>query len=86
MMRWSGNPQHFDGWDRHMGGGGTVGMVLMAILWVAVIAALVLGIRALILHDARGAILSRDADRDGRSPGGRNPYLAGDPGGTLRPR
>jgi uncharacterized membrane protein len=56
MMRWSGNPQHFDGWDRHMGGGGTVGMVLMAILWIAVIAALVLGIRALILHSRRNRI------------------------------
>jgi uncharacterized membrane protein len=56
MMRWSGNPQHFDGWDRHMGGDGIVGMVLMAILWVAVIAALVLGIRALILHSRRNRI------------------------------
>lgn len=56
MMRSPLNPQHFDGWDRHMGAGGIVGMVLMAILCVAVIAALVLGIRALILYSRRNSI------------------------------
>ena len=53
MMRWQFDPQHFDGWDRQMGAAGIVGFVLMVILWAAVIAALVLGIRALILHSSR---------------------------------
>jgi uncharacterized membrane protein len=56
MMRSSLNPHHLDGWGRHMGAGGIVGIILMAILWVAVIAALVLGIRALILHSRRNTI------------------------------
>lgn len=37
----------------HFGGIGIAGMVLMAILWVAVIALIVIGIRALILHSRR---------------------------------
>ncbi|MFH0915437.1 MAG: hypothetical protein V1912_03200 [bacterium] len=57
MMRWSFGPGDVDGWDRHVGGhmgaGGIVGFVLMVILWAVVIAALVLGIRALILHSRR---------------------------------
>jgi uncharacterized membrane protein len=37
----------------HFGGLGIAGMVLMIILWVAVIAAIVLVIRALVLHSRR---------------------------------
>ncbi len=55
-MRWQLDPQHFDGWDRHLGAAGIVGFVLMIVLWVAVIAALVLGIRALILHSRRNKV------------------------------
>jgi uncharacterized membrane protein len=56
MMRWSWNPQGFDGWDHHLGAAGVVGFVLMIVLWAAVIAALVLGIRALILHSRRNRV------------------------------
>lgn len=42
-----------ESFGHHMGGVGIAGMVLMIILWVAVIAAIVLGIRALILHSRR---------------------------------
>ena len=56
MMRWPWNPEHFDGWDRHLGAPGIVGLVLMIILWAAIIAALVLGIRALILHTRRSGV------------------------------
>jgi putative membrane protein len=37
----------------HIGGIGVAGIVLMIILWVAVIAALVIGIRALVIHSRR---------------------------------
>jgi uncharacterized membrane protein len=53
MMQWQLNPERFDGWDHHLGAAGIAGFVLMIILWVAVIAALVLGIRALIIHSRR---------------------------------
>ena len=57
MMRWSFGPGDIDGWDHHMGGhagaGGIVGLVLMVILWAVIITALVLGIRAMILHGQR---------------------------------
>ena len=53
MMQWQFNPERFDGWDHHLGAAGIAGFVLMVILWAAVIAALVLGIRALILHSSR---------------------------------
>ena len=56
MMRGRLNPQDFDGWDRHLSAAGVVGFVLMIVLWVAVIAALVLGIRALILHSRRNRV------------------------------
>ena len=56
MMRWQFDPQHFDGWDRQVGAAGIVGFVLMVILWAVVIAALVLGIRALILHNRRNRV------------------------------
>jgi len=57
MMRWNWNPQGIDGWDRHMGAGGIVGIVLMIVLWAAVIAALVFGIRALVIHSRRSRVL-----------------------------
>lgn len=56
MMRWPWSPQHFDGWEGHLGAPGIVGLVLMIILWAAIIAALVLGIRALILHTRRNEV------------------------------
>jgi putative membrane protein len=56
MMRFQLQPGHFDGWERHMGGFGIAGMVLTVVLWVAVIAALVFGIRALIIHGRRGRL------------------------------
>ena len=37
----------------HIGGIGVAGIVLMIILWIAVIAVIVIGIRALILHSRR---------------------------------
>ena len=61
MMRWDWNPRGFDGWDQHMGAPGIVGMVLMIILWAAVIAALVIGIRALIIHSQRNRLYSTAA-------------------------
>src|SRR5665647_2250835 len=56
MMRFQLQPGQFNGWEHHMGGFGIAGMVLMIVLWVAVIAALVLGIRALILHGRRSRL------------------------------
>jgi len=67
-MRWQLNPQDFDGWDRHMGAAGIVGFVLMIVLWAAVITALVLGIRALILHSRRNKV-STLAPAGGPTPG-----------------
>jgi uncharacterized membrane protein len=55
MFRWPWDPQHIDGLGRHLGAPGIVGLVLMIVLWAAVIAALVLGIRALILHSRRNS-------------------------------
>lgn len=54
MTRFPLQPGHLDGWEHNMGGLGIAGMVLMIVLWVAVIAALVFGIRALIIHSRRG--------------------------------
>jgi uncharacterized membrane protein len=56
MMRFQLQPGHFDGWENHMGGFGIAGMVLMIVLWMAVIAALVFGIRALIIHSRRSGL------------------------------
>ncbi len=39
--------------EHHMSGVGIAGMVLMIILWIAVIAAIVIGIRALVVHSRR---------------------------------
>jgi uncharacterized membrane protein len=58
MMRWDWSPRGLDGWDHHMGAPGIVGMVLMVILWAAIIAALVIGIRALIIHSQRNRLRS----------------------------
>jgi uncharacterized membrane protein len=43
---------------RHVDGTGVAGMVLMIILWAAVIALIVIGIRALILHSRRSKAAS----------------------------
>ena len=40
----------------HIGGVGIAGMILMIILWVAVIVAIVIGIRALVLHSRRNRV------------------------------
>ena len=40
--------------DHHFGGVGIAGMVLMIVLWAVVIAAIVLAIRALIIHSRHG--------------------------------
>jgi uncharacterized membrane protein len=61
MMRWDWNPRGLDGWGHHMGAPGIVGMVLMVILWAAVIAALVIGIRALVIHSHRNKLPSAAA-------------------------
>lgn len=53
MMRWYLNPRDFDGWNGQMGATDIVGMVLLIILWAAVIAALVVSIRALIIYSRR---------------------------------
>jgi uncharacterized membrane protein len=53
MLRRPFGPGDFDGLHHHIGAGGIVGLVLMIILWAVVIAALVLGIRALVLHSRR---------------------------------
>jgi len=45
----------------HMGGVGVAGMILMIILWIAVIAAIVIGIRALVLHSRRNKAVEATA-------------------------
>jgi putative membrane protein len=45
----------------HLGGMSTFGMVLMIILWIAVIAAIVIGIRALVLHSRRSRAVAAAA-------------------------
>jgi uncharacterized membrane protein len=53
MMRgYWGNPGA-EPFAHHMDGVGVAGMILMIILWIAVIAAIVIGIRALVLHSRR---------------------------------
>lgn len=84
MRRWSDNPGHFDGWDRHMGAGGIVGMVLMAILCVAVIAALVLGIRALILYSRRNSMSTPTGAPGFVAPTPVGPTPAAAPAGTIQ--
>jgi uncharacterized membrane protein len=42
----------------HMNGMGILGLILMIILWAAVIAAIVIGIRALIIHSRRNGTRS----------------------------
>lgn len=54
MTRWFWEPGQLVRPEHHIGGFGIAGVVLMIVLWVAVIVALVIGIRALILHSRRG--------------------------------
>lgn len=61
MMHWSLDPGRFGVEQHHIGAAGIVGMVLMFIVWAAVIVALVLGIRALIIHSRRNAQLATTA-------------------------
>ena len=55
----------------HIGGVGIAGFVLMIILWIAVIALIVIGIRALILHSRRNkaAAAAASAYPSGTGPG-----------------
>ena len=52
MRGYWGNPGA-EPFAHHIDGVGLVGMILVIILWVAVIAAIVIGIRALVLHSRR---------------------------------
>ena len=83
MMRWQFNPRDFDGWDHHLGAAGIVGFVLMIVLWAAVIAALVLGIRALVLHSRRNRV-SAVLPTGGPTPGAMAPP-PGEPGAITTP-
>jgi uncharacterized membrane protein len=56
MMHGTWYPGRFDGLENHFTGWGIAGMVLMIVLWVAVIVALVFGVRAIILHSRRGRL------------------------------
>ena len=54
MMRGNwGFPGGGESFGHHMGGVGIAGMILMVILWIAVIAAIVIGIRALVVYSRR---------------------------------
>jgi len=57
-MRRSFGLGDIEGWHHHAGAGGIVGLVLMLILWAVIIAALVLGIRALVIHSRRHTMAS----------------------------
>lgn len=50
MVRWSWDPSRLDIWERNLDGWDITGIVMMIVLWAAVVAALVVGIWALILH------------------------------------
>jgi putative membrane protein len=52
-MWWSHPGYHMGRLGFHVGGWGVAGLVLMIILWAVVIAALVIGIRALIVSSRR---------------------------------
>jgi uncharacterized membrane protein len=69
--------QGIDGWGHHLGAGGIVGMILMFILWAAVIVAIVLGIRALVIYGRRGGSSSAVSTVPGQIPPA--------PGGTEAP-
>jgi uncharacterized membrane protein len=56
MMHGTWYPGRFDGLEHHFTGWGIAGMVLMIVLWVAVIVALVFGVRAIILHSGHGRL------------------------------
>ena len=72
MMRFVQPGYHVGGPGIHAHGWGVAGLVLMIILWVVVIAALVLGIRALVLWSRRGkteqAFIAPPAGTDKPSP------------------
>lgn len=53
MMRGYWNGPGAEPFGHHMGGLGIAGMVLMIVLWIAVIVAIVIGIRAMVLHSRR---------------------------------
>jgi uncharacterized membrane protein len=53
MMRGYWDNPGAEPFAHHIGGVGVAGMILMIILWIAVIAAIVIGIRALVLHSRR---------------------------------
>jgi uncharacterized membrane protein len=61
MMRgyWSGPGA--GPFEHHMGGVGIAGMILMIILWIAVITAIVIGIRALVIHSRRNTAVATTA-------------------------
>ena len=61
------------GFGHHFGDVNVAGMILMIVLWIAVIAALVIGIRALILYSRR----DRTAPTGTVPPGGPNPATTG---------
>ena len=62
MMRGNwGFPGGGESFGHHMGGVGIAGMILMVVLWIAVIVAIVIGIRALILHSRRDGTVSTAA-------------------------
>jgi uncharacterized membrane protein len=52
----------------HMDGMGILGLILMIILWAAVIAAIVIGIRALIIHSRRNGARSSAAPASAGGP------------------
>jgi uncharacterized membrane protein len=57
----------------HLGGVGIAGMILMIILWIAVIAAIVIGIRALVLHSRRNRAQATAVPPAGGYPAGVTP-------------
>ncbi len=81
--------------EQHMSGVGIAGMVLMIILWIAVIAAIVIGIRMLVVHSRRNNCRIADLGLRARRclpgrpcsrPRASRAVLAGDPRGALRTR
>ena len=71
-MRWDFGREGIEYLHHHAGGTNVVGLVLMIILWAAVITALVVGIRALVLYGRhpRGFSPSDLAALPGRPAGG----------------
>jgi len=87
MMEWTWRQHDLGGWEHHMGGFGIAGMVLTIILWIAVIVALVLLIRWLIIHTRTKRALELGTEPSaGTRPGvttlEASDTLAGPEGGT----